>query len=91
MTQYCDEKNKCNNSKCQKFKKNSDKIKFHQDFLKDTSFNSTLRFMDWMNTNNSKVKLWSKISKFSDYTWATEKGVPIDVIIELVYISKKDL
>lgn len=45
------------------------------------SFN-TLRFMDWMQTNNSSVATWNDRPKVSDAIWTT-KGVPLEIMIAL--------
>lgn len=42
----------------------------------------TYRFMDWMLTNNSKVKNWDERAK-PTYCNYTEKGVPLEVMIDL--------
>jgi hypothetical protein len=41
-----------------------------------------IRFMDWMNTNNSTLSALSDRPKPEDYTWG-HKGVPIEVIVAL--------
>lgn len=43
---------------------------------------SAIRFMDWMNTNNSTVAKWSQRPKVDDSNWAT-KGIPAEVMIDL--------
>jgi hypothetical protein len=41
-----------------------------------------LRFMDWMETNNSEISAWSERPKPGDYTYAL-KGVPLEVMLRL--------
>lgn len=41
-----------------------------------------LRFMDWMETNDSSQQIWSERPRVEDQTWAT-KGVPLEVMIRL--------
>ncbi|WP_232796491.1 hypothetical protein [Roseovarius salinarum] len=43
---------------------------------------SVLRFMDWMDTNNSKQGRWQDRPRPDDYTYA-EKGVPAEVMVAL--------
>lgn len=42
-----------------------------------------LRFMDWMRTNNSELVRWNDRAKRSDARYATAKGVPPEVMIDL--------
>jgi hypothetical protein len=42
-----------------------------------------LRFMDWSNTNNSKLRSWTDRPQKSDGGWGTPNGVPLEVIIDL--------
>ena len=41
-----------------------------------------LRFMDWMDTNNSEIRSWDERPKPDDFSWASH-GVPAEVMIEL--------
>jgi hypothetical protein len=43
---------------------------------------STLRFMDWMDTNGSKQREWADRPKVEDATWSV-KGVPVEVMVDL--------
>jgi hypothetical protein len=43
---------------------------------------STVRFMDWMATNNSKQARWADRPKLTDATW-TVKGAPVEVMVDL--------
>ncbi|WP_243265839.1 hypothetical protein [Sulfitobacter sp. DSM 110093] len=40
-----------------------------------------LRFMDWMNTNNSKVSSWEDATGVNNYTYAS--GAPVEIMVEL--------
>lgn len=42
----------------------------------------TLRFMDWMQTNNSTQQEWQNRPRLEDATYA-EKGVPLELMLEL--------
>ncbi|MRU16099.1 hypothetical protein FDP25_11725 [Roseovarius sp. A21] len=41
-----------------------------------------LRFMDWMETNNSEISQWSDRPKPEDYTYALN-GVPLEIMLQL--------
>lgn len=49
----------------------------------------SLRFMDWMATNNSQQKNWADRPKVEDYTWA-QKGAPIEIMVALANRLKID-
>lgn len=55
---------------------------FHPGFLARWKDFNTFRFMDWMETNGSKQRNWSERPKPDDFTW-TEKGVPVEVMVDL--------
>lgn len=42
----------------------------------------TLRFMDWMETNDSTQKEWSDRPKPGDYSWALD-GAPVEIMVAL--------
>jgi hypothetical protein len=58
-------------------------ILFYPVFAQRLRGYSVLRFMDWMRTNNSPVATWAQRTPFSYSTWATETGVPVEVMIAL--------
>ena len=41
-----------------------------------------LRFMDWMETNNSEQSEWADRPQASDFSWALN-GVPVEIMVEL--------
>jgi hypothetical protein len=55
---------------------------FNPVWLEKIKLFKTLRFMDWMQTNNSPQKEWSNRPKLGDYSWAT-KGAPVEVMVAL--------
>jgi hypothetical protein len=55
---------------------------FHPGFLARISDAETLRFLNWMQTNNSTLSAWSDRPLLSDYTWE-RRGVPLEVIVRL--------
>jgi hypothetical protein len=87
----CVKDSDCKSSKCVPFERNHQKQIFHPLFLSRIQPYSVLRFMDWMATNYPVGQLptrqaiqvdWSNRPKPTDARW-TEKGVPIEVIVEL--------
>ncbi|MFY1705936.1 hypothetical protein [Tritonibacter scottomollicae] len=55
---------------------------FNPDWLDRIEGFASLRFMDWMETNNSKQVGWEDRPRFADYTW-TPNGVPAEVLVTL--------
>jgi hypothetical protein len=47
----------------------------------------TVRFMDWMETNNSAQKEWSDRPKPEDYSWALD-GAPVEIMVALANTLK---
>lgn len=43
---------------------------------------STVRFMDWMATNNSRQSRWADRPKLTDATW-TVQGTPVETMVDL--------
>lgn len=63
---------------------------FRQSFLDRWTSYSTYRFMDWGNTNNSPVVGWSDRTAPEFYSVASARGVPLEVMIALCNLKKKD-
>lgn len=57
---------------------------FNPVFLERLQGFRAIRFMDWMKTNDSEQKDWAGRPQVDDATYATEKGVPLEVMIALV-------
>ncbi len=55
---------------------------FNPVFLRRWKDMGAYRFMDWMNTNNSPVRAWADRPR-PEYANYTEKGVPLEVMIDL--------
>jgi hypothetical protein len=55
---------------------------FNPDWLARIRGFSALRFMDWMDTNNSRQSAWEDRPKVTDYTWA-RFGVPLEIMLAL--------
>ena len=49
----------------------------------------SVRFMDWMETNNSTQKNWDDRPKLTDYTWSG-KGAPVEIMVALANRIKAD-
>lgn len=62
---------------------------FNPDWTARLDSFGALRFMDWMNTNDSTQGKWAERPKPGDATWA-EKGVPLEVMISLANALGKD-
>lgn len=43
---------------------------------------NTIRFMDWMLTNNSTQAEWADRPKLDDYVW-TKNGIPVEIMVDL--------
>ncbi|GBF81431.1 beta strand repeat-containing protein [Aphanothece sacrum] len=55
---------------------------FNPDFLQKTQPFGAVRFMDWMETNNSSQGEWSDRPTPDDSTWTT-KGAPVEIMVQL--------
>jgi hypothetical protein len=55
---------------------------FYAPFLARTKRFGVLRFMDWMDTNNSEVRTWADRPEPADASWG-RKGVPAEVMVDL--------
>jgi hypothetical protein len=55
---------------------------FNPLFLEKTRKFKALRFMDWMDTNNSEQSEWSNRPKVEDASYAW-KGAPVEIMVEL--------
>lgn len=55
---------------------------FHPHFLQRTAQFGVIRFMDWMDTNNSKIRAWADRPHPSDFSQAI-KGVSLEYMIDL--------
>jgi hypothetical protein len=58
-------------------------ILFYPVFLERLRGYSVLRFMDWMHTNSSPVAAWAQRTPLAYSTWATGRGAPVEVMLEL--------
>lgn len=79
---WCDPSHPCPSGDCLPFEQTYEERIFHPKFLASMSRYAVLRFMDWMRTNDSTIRVWSDRPKLSDATWS-QRGVPIEVIVSL--------
>ncbi len=63
--------------------------RFSQSFLDQLTPYQAVRFMDWMQTNNSGVSTWAGRALPTDARFSTEKGVPAEIMIELANTTGK--
>lgn len=74
---------------CVSFEKTYATQPFYPTFLARTKTYSTLRFMDWMDTNGSDQQRWAERPKVDDARWTT-KGVPAEIMIALANTLSAD-
>jgi hypothetical protein len=63
---------------------------FNPDFTARLSVFDTLRFMDWMETNNSAQSRWEDRPQVLDASWA-HHGVPVEVMLALANSLGKNI
>lgn len=63
---------------------------FNPTFLADLKNFRALRFMDWLHTNNNTLSSWTDRPLPSNAFWGTNKGVPLEVCIELANAVSAD-
>ncbi len=54
---------------------------FNPSWLEVIDDSAQLRFMDWMETNNSQISSWGQRPALGNYTWSG--GVPVEVMVRL--------
>jgi hypothetical protein len=55
---------------------------FNPDWIERIQDQRLLRFMDWMNTNDSTISEWSQRPKTSDFTYV-RRGAPMEIMVAL--------
>ncbi|WP_413159940.1 calcium-binding protein [Capilliphycus salinus ALCB114379] len=63
---------------------------FNPDFIESLENYKVLRFMDWMNTNDSPQKEWSDRPKVEDANYFGDEGVAVEVLVELANVTGID-
>ena len=71
------------------FEESYEKSPFHPVFLQRWQGVACLRFMDWMETNNSKIRHWSERPTPQMATFV-EKGIPLEWMIDLCNRQQAD-
>ncbi len=64
---------------------------FHPSLVEFLDDFQVIRFMDWLETNNSEVREWGDRNLQSHYTQTAENGVAYEYLIELSNALQKDL
>jgi hypothetical protein len=64
---------------------------FHPSLLEFLEDFHVIRFMDWLETNNSTVQEWGDRNLQSNFTQTSESGVAYEYLIELSNLLQKDL
>jgi hypothetical protein len=78
---YCDDASPCGDAgTCERFEDVYASQIFHPTFLSRLRGYRTLRFMDWMQTNNSSITTTGP--RVSDARWSS-KGVPVEILVAL--------
>lgn len=77
---YCDDATPCGTGQCDPFEDVYATQVFHPTFLSRLRGYRTLRFMDWMQTNNSPII--DREPRVSDARW-TSSGVPTEILVKL--------
>ncbi len=63
--------------------------RFNPDWLAKLKPFRSLRFMDWMQTNNSYAKSWQRRARVEDLSYRS-RGVPVEVMVELANLMDID-
>jgi hypothetical protein len=63
---------------------------FHPDFLSLIRRFKVLRFMDWMQTNNSTQQDFADRPTLDDIRWTEGGGVPVEMMVELANRNRAD-
>lgn len=67
------------------------KSTFFQPFLKKVAPFSTLRFMDFLATNNNPVRTWEERTTPAHASQAREQGGALEYVVELANVADKDV
>ena len=78
---YCTSDGDCA-GRCVPFEESYAEAIFHPEFLAGLRPFGVIRFMDWMRTNETKIRRWEERPRLEDARW-TEKGVPLEVMLAL--------
>ncbi len=82
---WCDEASPCaSGARCVPFEESYEARPFNPDFLAELDLYGVIRFMNWNATNDSDLSRWEDRPRLEDARWATGRGVPLEVIADLV-------
>ncbi|MFA5942032.1 MAG: hypothetical protein WC809_21995 [Sinimarinibacterium sp.] len=73
----------CADGEYRSFERYQATLRFDPLFLSRLSGYGSLRFMDWMRTNNSAQQAFADRPRVADAFWSTDAGVPLEVMIDL--------
>ena len=73
----------CGGRRFLSFADHAKEIIFYPVFLDRLRNYSVLRYINWMQTNNSPIANWSQRTSQTARTWTVTSGVPIEILIEL--------
>ena len=79
----------CQGDVCTDFTAQQKPPLLHPQFLADHQGFAAVRFMDWMQTNDAKVGSWAQRPRPDDARY-TQKGIPIEVIVEVAEVMNAD-
>lgn len=81
-TLSCTHARECAPGRCLSFERHYQRLLFHPVFLRSLAAYSSVRFMNWMATNDSEQERFEQRPKPEDSRW-TVKGVPLEIMVEL--------
>ncbi len=93
ITQRVDSASSCDAGKYMSFEKHHDELLFNPDYLNFMKDFKSVRFMDMMDTNNSKAREWSDWARVDDAVWSGgmgRTGVPVEVMVKLANTINAD-
>jgi hypothetical protein len=82
LTKYAPDESACAPGQYLPFVGNTEQILFNPDFLAVTVPYESVRFMNWLATNNSTLAAWADRPQMTDARW-TINGVPIEMMVAL--------
>jgi len=75
------------------FEEHSDSILFNPDFLSYVKNFSSIRFMNWMQVNNTSQTSWSENKQLTDFSWSAfgnGTSAPVEVMVALANLTGVD-
>jgi hypothetical protein len=78
-----DSASRCNGSQYSEFSETYETLVFNPVFLDTLKTYRVLRFMETAKTNNSTISQWADRPRVTDARWSSERGAPLEVMIQL--------